>query len=73
MPDQKQREGYVRCDHICVNTQWRFEVESEELKVGVLIAETEDGPIHFGMNPSEAEHLLDTLRLFLQTFDAKPS
>ena len=73
MPDQKQSEGYVRCDHIFVNTQWRVEVVSEELKVAALIAETEDGPIHFGMNPSEATHLLDTLRLFLQTFDGKPS
>lgn len=74
MQGQEQRAGYVRSGHIFLNTQWSFEVESEELTVAVLIGETPDGPVHFGMNRNAAERLRQTLGLFLERLgDVKPS
>lgn len=58
--------GYARCGVVFVGGPIRLEVEDEEERVSVLIAETDDGPVHIGLNREDAFRLLETLRLFLE-------
>ena len=62
----KQIPGYVRCGVIHKECDWKFEVMSDQERVGIVDIETADGPISIGLNRRDAEGLLQTLTLFLQ-------
>jgi hypothetical protein len=63
---QQQVPGYVRCDAVHIGTEWTFEVLSEQERVAYLTIETDDGPIHVGLNREEATRLQRKVQLFLQ-------
>jgi len=58
-------EGYVRSGMIHVVTEESFEILSDDNKVAVATIQTADGPVHIGLNQSEATALAQKLQLFL--------
>jgi hypothetical protein len=62
------KAGYVRSQATHLETEWHFEVLSDEDKVAVVTIDTADGPVHIGLNRAEATTLLQKLRLFLQNW-----
>jgi hypothetical protein len=65
MEKQEQIPGYVRCNATHIAADWSFEVLNEEQRVGLATIETDDGPIHIGLNRPDAKRLLNQLQLFL--------
>jgi hypothetical protein len=63
---QKQRTGYVRSGATHIETEWSFDMLSEEPKVAVVTIWTGDGPVEVGMNRAQATTLHQQLGLFLQ-------
>jgi hypothetical protein len=59
------KAGYVRSRATHLETEWRFEVLSDDHKVAFATIETADGPVHIGLNREEATTLLQKLQLFL--------
>jgi hypothetical protein len=67
--EQRAIPGYVRCGVIHATDEWRLEVDDEAVRVGVLMVETADGALTFGMRRQSAQNLLRALRalsLFLE-------
>jgi len=60
------RPGYVRSQATYIETEWNFEVLSDDQKVAIATIQTVDGPVHIGLNRKEAKTLLQKLQLFLQ-------
>ncbi len=63
--DDIPRPGYVRCRATHLDSEWRFEVLSDDQKVAVATIETADGPVHIGLNRDSAEMIQQKLQLFL--------
>jgi hypothetical protein len=58
--------GYVRCGVTHATDEWRFEVLNEPIRVGVLVVETSDGELTFGVRRETAINLMRSLQLFLE-------
>jgi hypothetical protein len=58
--ERSQIPGYVRCDVIHATDEWRFEVLDEPERVGVLVVETQDGALTFGVRRESAPPLVHT-------------
>jgi hypothetical protein len=66
MVEQEQLPGYIRCNAMHISLEWKFEVVSERPRVSVATIETDDGPLHIGLNREDAVRLQQRLQLFLQ-------
>jgi hypothetical protein len=58
--------GYVRCGVTHATDAWRFEVLNEPVRVGILVVETSDGELTFGVRRETAQTLIHALSLFLE-------
>jgi hypothetical protein len=67
MPEERSPiPGYVRCGVTHATDEWRFEVLDEPVRVGVLVVETDDGTLTFGIRRESAQNLMLALSLFLE-------
>ena len=64
--EQSPIPGYVRCEVTHATDEWRFEVLDEPIRVGVLVVETSDGELTFGVRRETAQKLILALSLFLE-------
>jgi hypothetical protein len=65
MADQKPISDYIRCNATHIGVEWTFEVLSESPRVSVATIMTDDGPLHIGLNRTDALRLAQKLQLFL--------